>query len=106
VGQDSVDAYERAFSLADRLDAEKSAPLNYSACLRDYADALEQAGDKPRAEQKRAKAEVIQKQSPSPDILYYPKKPALALVVFFCFDQRWRSEPQNTDVVRWVLASR
>lgn len=71
---DSVAAYEHAFPLADRLDAQKSDPVTYAACLRDFADALDKAGDSARANQEREKAASIREERPSPNILYYPGK--------------------------------
>jgi tetratricopeptide (TPR) repeat protein len=72
--QDSVAAYEQAFPLADRHDARKSDPLTYAACLRDFADALDQTGASSRAQQEREKAASIREQAPSPKILHYPRK--------------------------------
>jgi tetratricopeptide (TPR) repeat protein len=71
---DSVAAYEHAFDLADKLEAQKSDPVTYAACCRDFAGALDKTGDSARAQQERAKAASIHEERQEPKILYYPSK--------------------------------
>jgi tetratricopeptide (TPR) repeat protein len=71
---DSVAAYEHAFPLADALDARKSDPVTYAACLKDFADTLDKTGDSSRAKQEREMAASIHEERQSAKILYYPSK--------------------------------
>jgi tetratricopeptide (TPR) repeat protein len=71
---DAVAAYEHAFPLADARDVRKSDPVTYAGCRRDFADALDKAGDSKRAKQERELAASIQEQRQEPKILHYPSK--------------------------------
>jgi tetratricopeptide (TPR) repeat protein len=73
---DAVAAYQQAFPLADRHDAQKNDPATYAVCLRDFADALDKTGAFTRAQQERERAASIREQSPAPKILHYPQKPS------------------------------
>ncbi|MBI5773204.1 MAG: tetratricopeptide repeat protein [Verrucomicrobia bacterium] len=72
--QDSVTAYEQGFPLADRKNIQQSDPVTYAAVVRDFAAALEKAGQAGRAQQERERAASIADQPPKTTILYYPTK--------------------------------
>ena len=72
--QDSAVAYDKAFSLADRLDAHKAEPGVYAATLRDFANVLDKTGEVSRAKQVRARAASFGQQRPEWQIKYYPQK--------------------------------
>jgi tetratricopeptide (TPR) repeat protein len=71
---DSVIAYEHAFELVDKLEAQNLDPITYAACRKDFADALDKTGNSPRAKQERLKAASIREAHQEPKILYYPSK--------------------------------
>jgi tetratricopeptide (TPR) repeat protein len=72
--RDSVRAYQTGFPAALKLNFDHAFPNVYNQMLRDYADALEKAGDLDRAKLVRKNAGPKKPATLEQEILYYPPR--------------------------------